>query len=190
MSLKKAFKGIERSLRPFGGAIKSAISLVPGGAAAVAIRDSAVQARQAAAIGQRRITRAADWGAGSLNLTSTGYGAPMSMMNRMSSLPAIVRTGAAVLPGAGAVGNVITGRVAQSVARRVGRYAGGAVTAAGAGALLYDAAGNVVGQRRRRRSKGITATQLKAFTRVTAILNKYCKTPPPRRPAKRSTKCR
>jgi len=44
---------------------------------------------------------------------------------------------------------------------------------------------------KRRRAKGITGAQLKAFTRVTGILNKYCKAPPPRRrAASRSTKCR
>lgn len=44
---------------------------------------------------------------------------------------------------------------------------------------------------RRRRRKGISGSELKAFTRVTAVLNKYCKTPPPmRRRTSRSSKCR
>ena len=86
----------------------------------------------------------------------------------MSILPAIVR-------GAG------------TVARNLPTV----LTGAAAATVLYDAAGNPV-RRARRRSKGITATQLKAFTRVTAILNKYCKTPPPakRRGATRSKSCR
>jgi hypothetical protein len=86
----------------------------------------------------------------------------------MSLLPAIVRGGA-------------------TVARNLPSILGGAAAAT----VLYDAAGNPVA-RRKRRSKGITATQLKAFTRVTAILNKYCKTPPPakRRGASRSKSCR
>lgn len=184
------FKKIEKQLRPFGKYIEAAVSTTGIGAAAVQARRVAIAARAASSYGSQRMERANNWGSGSELLQSTGYGAPMSLRSNMASLPTIMRTGAAVIPGAGAVGGSITRAVAGSVARRVGRYAGGAATAVGVGAILYDAAGNPVGQRRRRRSKGITANQLKAFTRVTAILNKYCKTPPPRRPAKRSTKCR
>jgi hypothetical protein len=80
------------------------------------------------------------------------------------------------------------GRQAGQVVRR---YGGTAATVATAGAVLYDAAGNPV-KRRKPKSKGITARELKSFTRVTSILNKYCKTPPPmkRRGATRSKSCR
>jgi hypothetical protein len=48
--------------------------------------------------------------------------------------------------------------------------------------------GRVIG---RRRSKGITGNELKSFTRVTHILNKYCKVAPPRRRAStRGKACR
>lgn len=80
---------------------------------------------------------------------------------------------------------------ALALAKRVPGPVGLAATA---GALLYDSFGNVVGRvPRRARAKGITATQLKAFTRVTHILDKYCKVKPPggaRRTTKRATKCR
>jgi hypothetical protein len=185
MSFLKSLKKIEKSLRPAGNIIKAGIaSFIPGGAAAVAIRDSAVNLRQSAAFRQPS----------ALQLNTSGYGDHnVSLINNMASLPAIMRTGAAVLPGVGAstVGGGVVRGVAGSVARRIGRYAGGAVTAASVGAMIYDAAGNPIGRRARRRGKGITASQLKAFTRVTHILNKYCKTPAPAR--RRSTgarKCR
>ncbi len=81
--------------------------------------------------------------------------------------------------------------VGRTVGTAVRRYGGTVATVGGAGAILYDAAGNPV-QRRRPKSKGITARELKSFTRVTGILNKYCKTPPPmkRRAAGRSKSCR
>jgi hypothetical protein len=57
---------------------------------------------------------------------------------------------------------------------------GGIGTAITAGAILYDSFGNPVARApKRHRAKGITASQLKAFTRVTHILDKYCKVKPP-----------
>lgn len=83
------------------------------------------------------------------------------------------------------------GRQIATYARgNAGKLAGGALTA---GALLYDVNGKAVSQHRRRpRSKGITARELKSFTRVTALLNKFCKTPPPtkRRTASKGKSCR
>lgn len=60
----------------------------------------------------------------------------------------------------------------------VGKTIGGLVVIGG---WLYDQLGNRVGKApgHRTRAKGITATQLKAFTRVTHILDKYCKVKPP-----------
>lgn len=78
-----------------------------------------------------------------------------------------------------------------ALAKKAPGAIGMAVTA---GALLYDSFGNPVARApKRHRAKGITATQLKAFTRVTHILDKYCKVKPPggaRRTTKRPTKCR
>jgi hypothetical protein len=46
--------------------------------------------------------------------------------------------------------------------------------------MIIDAAtGQVVGKAPRRRAKGITGAQLKAFYRVNSLLNKVCKTAPP-----------
>lgn len=91
-----------------------------------------------------------------------------------------------ILPALPAIG----GAVAR-VARGARRVAPAVVGAAGTAAVLYDAAGRPVASRRRTRSKGITARELKSFTRVTSILNKYCKTAPPmRRRTSRSKGCR
>ena len=86
-----------------------------------------------------------------------------------------------LLPGIGAIGTA--GRAVGGAVARAGRRYGGLVgAAAGVGSVLYDAMGNPV-RAKRRRSKGITARELKAFTRVTGIMNKYCKVGPPRRRA-------
>jgi hypothetical protein len=81
--------------------------------------------------------------------------------------------------------------IAKQVGRATVRNAGTIGTVATAGAILYDQFGNPVRTKRRARSKGITARELKSFTRVTGILNKYCKTPPPmKRRTARSKSCR
>lgn len=84
------------------------------------------------------------------------------------------------------------GTRATSAVARSGSVRGAAVSAAAGagGAFLFDQFGNPV-RRPRRRSKGITGTELKSFRRVTSILNKLCKSPPPtKRRSTRSTKCR
>ncbi len=82
-----------------------------------------------------------------------------------------------LLPAMGSIGTI--GRAASRVFRNPAVQ--GAAGAA-AGAAMVDQFGRRVATRRRR-SKGITARELKSFTRVTGILNKYCKTAPPRRRA-------
>lgn len=181
MSLKRFFKRAEKALRPLGKVIEAGVSTLPGGAAAVALRRTAVTAKQAMNVANKRELRAADWGSGALNLTQRGYGSqPMSL------LPALAGAGSAILRGGGAV----AGRVKRGTVIPGMGTVGTVVTGATVGGMVYDAMGNPV--RRRRRSKGITASQLKAFTRVTSILNKYCKTPAPmkRRAASRSKSCR
>jgi hypothetical protein len=83
------------------------------------------------------------------------------------------------LPGAGrAVGRVL---------RNPGVQAG---IGTAVGMATFRGGGQATGQRRRRK-KGISATELKAFTRVTGVLNKYCKTPPPmKRRTSGGRKCR
>lgn len=81
--------------------------------------------------------------------------------------------------------------LARGAGQLLRRNAGTIGTVATAGAILYDQAGNPV-RRKRPRSKGISARELKSFTRVTSVLNKYCKTPPPtkRRSASKGRQCR
>lgn len=158
-----------------GKVARVALPFVPGGAAVLAAGESvrsAVRGVSAAAPalsdpygGDARFYRQP-----AVSTLTRGIGQPMSL------LPSI----AGALPG--------VGRAVGTVARRYGGAIGGLATA---GAILYDAAGNPV-RPRRRRSKGITARELKAFTRVTGIMNKYCKTPAPtrRRSAPRGKSCR
>lgn len=102
---------------------------------------------------------------------------------------AILPSRMTAFPGIGSMSLLPT--IARGAGAAVRRYGGAAVGAATAGAILYDAMGNPV-RKPRRRSKGITARELKSFTRVTAVLNKYCKTPSPtkRRGASRGKACR
>lgn len=102
------------------------------------------------------------------------YGVPGMSMMRTGMRPP--RLGSATTRG-GLVG------LAKRMPGKIG-------LAATAGALLYDSFGNVVGRApRRARAKGITARELKSFTRVTHILDKYCKIKPPGG-ARRTTKAR
>jgi hypothetical protein len=191
MSLKSFFKKAERALRPLGGVIKGAVGALPGGQGLLMARQALISTkrisqgvtpRSAVLPGRGAEGMAAQLGGMSASLTSpfarqtlalTGaLRSPSQLAMRgvpqMSILPALVR-------GAG------------TIARRLP----GAVTTAAAATVLYDAMGNQVTTRRRRR-KGISASELKAFTRVTQVLAKYCKTPPPtkRRGAPRGKSCR
>jgi hypothetical protein len=68
---------------------------------------------------------------------------------------------------------------------RLGRAAGRVAGPVATGVAIAGAAGSLMGggggTRRRRRRKGITGTELANFERVTKMLNKFCKTPPPMR---------
>lgn len=113
-----------------------------------------------------------------LELVRGGYN-PMIGSRAMSMLPAIAGVAGRVVRGGGAILRSPVGR---------------AVTGGAAGAAIYDAAGNLLRGRpgRRKRAKGITGRELKSFVRVTGLLNKYCKTPPPtkRRGASKGKICR
>ena len=107
----------------------------------------------------------------------------------------LVQRGVSTMSAQGARSNVAQNGVAYQAGRTVGRavrrYAGAGwvqnILAAGGtivAGMVYDAANRPIGPApKRKRSKGITARELKSFTRVTGILSKYCKTPPPRRRA-------
>ena len=98
-----------------------------------------------------------------------------------------------ILPGAGAalprLGQAMgrAGRVATSPG---GQIAIGVGTAVAAGRIARGGGG---GAPVRRRAKGITGRELKAFTRVNGILDKFCKIKPPTRRAgspRRGKACR
>lgn len=150
----RVFKPIERALRP---AIKAIAPTLPG----VGPIATAVQA--ARALTPSRVTAAQPAYRSAMQQATQGVQS-MSLLPALPSLAPVVATGA---------------RVARTVGPALRRYGGTAAAVATAGAVLYDAAGNPVRTMRKRRAKGITARELKSFTRVTGILNKYCKTPPP-----------
>lgn len=104
-----------------------------------------------------------------------GYGGQSMSMVRTSMNPP--RLGQTLRRGAVAIGRKIPGGI------------GTAITA---GAILYDSFGNPVARApKRHRAKGITARELKSFTRVTHILDRYCKIKPPggaRRTTHRTTR--
>lgn len=87
------------------------------------------------------------------------------------------RAAPAIMPGVGAVASVALPAVASVGAARL------------AGAGRRAAADQAP---RRRRSKGISGSEMKAFRRVTNVLGQLCKTPAPtrRRTASRSKSCR
>jgi len=101
------------------------------------------------------------------------YGVPGMSMMKTGGRPAQLGRAAA--------------RGGLALARKIPGPVGMAVTA---GAILYDSFGNPVSRMpRRARAKGITARELKSFTRVTHILDKFCKIKPPGG-ARRTTKAR
>ena len=95
--------------------------------------------------------------------------------------------------GTGKTIGTAVGRALPNVARALPGV-GTAIAVGTAASAVYDWATAPSGRRvrinprtgmpvRRTRSKGITGRELKSFTRVTHILNKYCKAAPPRRRA-------
>lgn len=74
---------------------------------------------------------------------------------------------APVIGAAGQFGGSKTRRVLGGVAA-----AGAAGAAFAGGEALFDAAGNPVGVKRRRRARGITATELRGFKKVTNLLGR------------------
>ena len=88
---------------------------------------------------------------------SAGMGSLPAVISRLPAALPTMRT----LPGAGTIGKLPA---------TIGRAVGTAATAK----VLYDQFGNPVVRRRRRR-KGITASELKGFKRVACILSDYQK---------------
>lgn len=167
------FKSIGNAL---GRVARVALPFIPGGGAILAAGETIRSAVRGATPPPPTI----DYGGDARFYRSNAIPSAVSTVTRGISNMSM-QGAMGVLPGIGALASA--GRYVGTVAGRVTRRYGGAIgAAAGVGGLLYDAAGNPVRQRRRR-SKGITARELKAFTRVTGIMNKYCKVGPPRRRA-------
>lgn len=150
----KIFKGIKKVAR----GVASVGQFVPGPVGAISRGFNAIDAvtRGTSGIRSNRLSSRLS----AANPTQLGANSLMSLQS---------------LPRLGRAAGQIVRRTGGAIARNSGTI--GAV--ATAGAILYDAAGNPVMRRKRPRSKGITARELKSFTRVTGLLNKYCKTPPP-----------
>lgn len=107
-------------------------------------------------------------------ISRTPQGAALKTLG--SVLTKARRTAAPMLPGVGAVASVALPAVATVGAARLTRPR--AETAPRAGG--------------RRRSKGISGSEMKAFRRVTNVLGQLCKTPAPtrRRTASKGRSCR
>lgn len=157
------FKKAFKGIKKIGkSALKVAAGSTPIGRAVMAATSVA------GSVGGSRRTR--------LQVGSSAIQQNMMGVQSMSLLPTLAR-------GAGTL--------ARRAGGAVGRNAGTIATVGGVGAVVYDQFGNPI-RRKRPRGKGITARELKSFTRVTGLLNKYCKTPPPtkRQSASRSKSCR
>ena len=90
----------------------------------------------------------------------------------------LARSAGSVIPGAGALPAIARGAApaVRSAARIAGRYGGRVAGAVATGAIIYDAFGNPVGRKRKRRARGLSAHELRAFKRVTRFLSGYCPT--------------
>lgn len=161
---KKVFKGIKKVGKT---ALKGAIAATPVGRAFSTI-SGVVTAGSVIPNRRSRLMAAASPASQAMSQSLMGVG--------MSALPTLAR-------GAGTL--------ARRAGGAIGRNAGTIATVGGIGAVVYDQFGNPI-RRKRPRGKGITARELKSFTRVTGLLNKFCKTPPPtkRRSASRGKSCR
>lgn len=135
--------------------------------------------KKVAKVGVRALAATNPYAAAASSLMGPSGASRQVMAQSMSGfLPPL-----ATLGGGLATAGRVAGQVATRIAR--GRYpawvtniliAGGTIV----GGMLYDKSGQAIGPvPKRPRSKGITGRELKSFTRVTGILNKYCKTPPP-----------
>lgn len=176
MSLRRLFRRVEQAVRPVVKAAAPVLSVLPGAGPVVSTVRTAAQLASAA--------RAARPAAQSMP-------SPLAYEQAVASVSPLGGPMSIALPALPAIGGAIaTG--ARMIGRGARRYGPAAVGAAGTAAVLYDAAGRPVqAVRRKTRSRGITARELKSFTRVTSILNKYCKTPPPmKRRTSRSKGCR
>jgi hypothetical protein len=166
--LKKIGKGLKKVVKVAGKVSAAGQAIANPAAYAMQIAYSGANARQQFSAPPRY----SDYGG------PQGYGGQSMSMIRTGGQPA-------------RLGQTRRGGGAIALAKKIPGPVGLAATA---GMMLYDSFGNPIGRApRRARAKGITATQLKAFTRVTHILDKYCKVKPPggaRRTTKRATKCR
>jgi hypothetical protein len=195
------FKRIERALRPLGGVIKGAVGALPGGQAVLMAREALISTRKvnqgvvprtAVLPGRGAVQMGRQLGTRSPSLQSPFARQTMALTGAFRS-PAQLSFRGEPMGAAGGLGEVIAGGFSELIQKRQpmslqGKTSGRMTT----GTWDMEQPWRARTAPRKRRAKGITATQLKAFTRVTALLNKYCKTPPPtkRRSASRGKACR
>lgn len=103
----------------------------------------------------------------------------------MASLPAIIRGGAVAGRAAGALGRALSpSAVARSAATYCRRHPAWCATIGLTGVAELVSSGSLPPVKRRR-SRGITGTELKNFKRVSGVLNRWCKVPAPTQRARR-----
>lgn len=196
------FKRIEKALRPLGGVIKGAVGALPGGQGLLMARQALISSRKisqavapprAVLPGRGAANMGRSLGSMSGALTSPFARQTMALTGGLRSPVQLALRGEPT-GAAGALGQVISGAFSDLYKRRnmslQGKTSGRNTT--GSWPLNYGTDTDMVNRSRRRRRKGISASELKAFTRVTQVLNKYCKTPSPtkRRSAPRGKACR
>jgi len=119
---------------------------------------------------------------GAAGITARGATAVMPGAGAVSSflpaLPTIAR-GAGMVVGTG----VRLGRnVAASAMTYCRRHPGWCAAAGGLGAVEGMISSGQLPPIKRRRARGITGVELKNFRRVSRVLDRWCKTPAPRKP--------
>lgn len=127
---------------------------------------------------------------------------PLGVVAKIGAAGVAARSAAAVLPGVGAASSFLpalptvargaglvvgTGirlgrNVAASAMTYCRRHPAWCAAAGGVGAVESMIRGGQLPPIKRRRARGITGTELKNFRRVSRVLDRWCKTPAPRKP--------
>lgn len=169
MSLLKKIVGAVRSVAPVLGTVVGGIYGGTGGAALGGKIGSALQ--KAPAPSSAALPQLASYS------SAAAPGGPMTMMAAFPSLPSIGGAIARVLPGAGAVGTMAV-RGASTVWRSANTYCRrNPAWCAQIGGTAAIAAMIQQGQLppiRRRRGRGISGTEFRAFRRVHKVLSTFC----------------
>jgi len=126
--------------------------------------------------------------------TSLSFQFPATSGTQLASLPRITSGVRSLAPvGAGAVavargGMVLARTAARSASVYCRRHPAWCATLGIGGVAALVEQGQLP-PIKRRRARGITGTELKNFRRVSQVLNKWCKTPPPTKPRRSARSC-